>query len=45
MIGLLDEALDQIDRELNERMHKSQLWPVILPTEDQSPLTASGGLA
>ena len=26
MIGLLDEALDQIDRELNERMHESQLW-------------------
>ena len=26
MIGLLDEALDQIDRGLNERMHKSQLW-------------------
>ena len=26
MIGLLDEALDQIDRELNERMHKSELW-------------------
>ena len=33
MIGLLDEALDQIDRELNERMHKSELCreQVILP--------------
>ena len=26
MIELLDQALDRIDRELKERMHKSELW-------------------
>ena len=26
IIDLLDEALDQIDRDLKERLHKSQLW-------------------
>ena len=26
VIGMLDDALDQIDRELNERLHKSELW-------------------
>ena len=26
IIDLLDEALDQIDRDLKERLHKSELW-------------------
>ena len=47
IIDLLDEVLDQIDRDLKERLHKSELWreQVILlrtvPGMDQSPLTVS----
>ena len=26
IIDMLDEALDQIDRDLKERLHKSELW-------------------
>ena len=44
IIDLLDEALDQIDRDLKERLHKSELWReqvILLRTVAQSPLTVS----